>query len=279
MSTRAKRSAANRAAHAVKRAELEEQWALAAAEKQADRKRRHDDNRAAWWARYGMATPGIEQIEQVETSNRVVMPCEIEKQSREDQTMNSINYNDELKAAIKAATLFTYDKNDRPALNCVLISATADSVRVYATDSFTAFRYTCSNDGGGQFTALLSAADAKALASVKLQANALYNLAVENGTLKLTHFDAVINVFVLQTFTYPGADNLDRLINDADNATPGVACFNAVYIERACKAVRLIAPKKEKRAAFTLSPDKPSLVKCVCDRSVAQMLVMPVRQI
>lgn len=160
---------------------------------------------------------------------------------------NSINYNDELKAAIKAATLFTYGKNDRLPLTCVLINATADSVCAYATDTFTAFRYTCKNDEGGQFTALLSAADAKALASVKLQANALYNLAVEDGTLKLTHFDAVINVFVLQTFTYPGADNLDRLINEADNDTPGVACFNAAYVERTCKAVRLIANKKEKK--------------------------------
>ena len=97
---------------------------------------------------------------------------------------NSINYNDELKAAIKAATMFTYGKNDRPALTCVLINATADSVSVYATDSFIAFRYTCKNDEGGQFSALLSAADAKALASVKLQANALYNLAVDDGTLK-----------------------------------------------------------------------------------------------
>lgn len=74
MSTRAERSAANRAAHAVKRAQLEEQWALAAVEKQADRKRRREDNRAAWWARYGMATPGIEQTEQVETSDQVTMP-------------------------------------------------------------------------------------------------------------------------------------------------------------------------------------------------------------
>lgn len=77
MSTRADRSAANRAAHAVKRAKLEEQWALAAAEKQADRKRRREDNRAAWWARYGMATPGIEQAEQaeqVEPSDNVTMP-------------------------------------------------------------------------------------------------------------------------------------------------------------------------------------------------------------
>lgn len=190
---------------------------------------------------------------------------------------NSINYNDELKAAIKAATLFTYGKNDRLPLTCVLINATTDCVSVYATDTFTAFRYTCKNDEGGQFTALLSAADAKALASVKLQANALYNLAVEDGTLKLTHFDAVINVFVLQTLTYPGADNLDRLINDADNATPGVACFNAAYIERACKAVRLIANKKEKRAVFTFSPDQASLVKCTGDRGSAEMLVMPVR--
>lgn len=191
---------------------------------------------------------------------------------------NSINYNDELKAAIKAATLFTYSKNDRPALTCVLISANADSVNVYATDAFTAFRYTCKNDDGGQFTALLSAADAKALASVKLQANAHYNLAVEDGTIKLTHFDAVINVFVLQTFTYPSADNLDRLINEADNDTPGVACFNAAYVERTCKAVRLIANKKEKRAVFTFSPDQASLVKCTGDRGTAQMLVMPVRQ-
>lgn len=191
---------------------------------------------------------------------------------------NTIPYNDELKAAIKAATLFTYDKNDRPALNCVLISATADSVRVYATDSFTAFRYTCKNDDGGQFTALLSAADAKALASVKLRAGTLYDLAIEDGTLKLMHFDAVVNVFVLQTFKYPGTDNLDRLICKADNDTPGVACFNATYIERACKAVRLIAPKKEKRAVFTFSPDKPSLVKCPGERGMAQMLVMPVRQ-
>lgn len=74
MSTRAERSAANRAAHAVKRAQLEEQWALAAAEKQADHKRRREDNRAAWWARYGMAVPGTEQAEQVETSDRVTMP-------------------------------------------------------------------------------------------------------------------------------------------------------------------------------------------------------------
>lgn len=74
MSTRAERSAANRAAHAVKRAQLEEQWALAAAEKQADRKRRREDNRAAWWTRYGMATPGIEQAEQVEHSDYVTMP-------------------------------------------------------------------------------------------------------------------------------------------------------------------------------------------------------------
>lgn len=77
MSTRAERSAANRAAHAVKRAKLEEQWALAAAEKQADRKRRRDENRAAWWSRYGMATPGIEQDdreEQVEPSDNVTMP-------------------------------------------------------------------------------------------------------------------------------------------------------------------------------------------------------------
>lgn len=74
MSTRAERSATNRAAHAVKRAQLEEQWALAAAEKQADRKRRCDENRAAWWARYGMAVPGTEQVEQVETSDHVTMP-------------------------------------------------------------------------------------------------------------------------------------------------------------------------------------------------------------
>lgn len=74
MSTRAERSAANRAAHAAKRAQLEEQWALAAAEKQADRKRRRDDNRAAWWARYGMATPGTEQVERVETIDHVTMP-------------------------------------------------------------------------------------------------------------------------------------------------------------------------------------------------------------
>lgn len=80
MSTRAERSAANRAAHAVKRAKLEEQWALAAAEKQADRKRRREDNRAAWWARYGMAVPGVEhdeqdeQAEQIEPSDYVTMP-------------------------------------------------------------------------------------------------------------------------------------------------------------------------------------------------------------
>ncbi|WP_432316520.1 hypothetical protein [Collinsella aerofaciens] len=74
MSTRAERSAANRAAHAAKRAELEEQWALAAAEKQADRKRRREANRAAWWARYGMAVPGTEKVERVETSDHVTMP-------------------------------------------------------------------------------------------------------------------------------------------------------------------------------------------------------------
>ena len=191
---------------------------------------------------------------------------------------NTIPYNNELKAAIKAATLFTYGKNNRPALNCVLISATADNVSVYATDTFTAFRYTCKNDEGGKFTALLSTADAKALASVKLQAGTPYDLAIENGTLKVMHSNVPLNVFVLQTLTYPGADNLDYLISKADNATPGVACFNASYIERACKAVRLIAPKKEKRAVFTFSPDKPSLVKCPGERGMAQMLVMPVRQ-
>ena len=74
MSTRAERSAANRAAHAVKRAKLEEQWALAAAEKQADRKRRREENRAAWWARYGMAVPGTEQAEQAETIHHVTRP-------------------------------------------------------------------------------------------------------------------------------------------------------------------------------------------------------------
>lgn len=74
MSTRAERSAANRAAHALKREQLEEQWAFASAEKQADRKRRRNENRAAWWARYGMATPGIEQVEQVETSDQIAMP-------------------------------------------------------------------------------------------------------------------------------------------------------------------------------------------------------------
>ena len=82
MSTRAERSAANRAAHAVKRAQLEEQWALAAAEKQADRKCRREDNRAAWWARYGMATPGIEQAEQADHSDHVTMPKVTEEQAR-----------------------------------------------------------------------------------------------------------------------------------------------------------------------------------------------------
>lgn len=70
MSTRSERRAANRAAHALKRAQLEEQWALAAAEKQADRKRRRAANRAAWWSRYGMDAPEdagqIEQVGQVE---------------------------------------------------------------------------------------------------------------------------------------------------------------------------------------------------------------------
>lgn len=70
MSTRSERRAANRAAHALKRTQLEEQWALAAAEKQEGRKRRRAANRAAWWSRYGMAAPEyvghIEQVEQVE---------------------------------------------------------------------------------------------------------------------------------------------------------------------------------------------------------------------
>lgn len=73
MSTRAERSAANRAAHAVKRAKLEEQWSLAAAEKHEDRKRRRAANRATWWSRYGMDAPEfvehvgqVEQVEQVE---------------------------------------------------------------------------------------------------------------------------------------------------------------------------------------------------------------------
>lgn len=70
MSTQSERRAANRAAHALKRTQLEEQWALAAAEKQEDRKRRRAANRAAWWSRYGMDAPEyvghIEQVEQVE---------------------------------------------------------------------------------------------------------------------------------------------------------------------------------------------------------------------
>ena len=67
MSTRSECRAANRAAHALKRTQLEEQWALAAAEKQADRKRRRAANRAVWWSRYGMDAPEYaEQIEQVE---------------------------------------------------------------------------------------------------------------------------------------------------------------------------------------------------------------------
>ena len=37
-----------------------------------------------------MATPGIEQVEQVETSDHVTMPYETEEQSREDQTMKTI---------------------------------------------------------------------------------------------------------------------------------------------------------------------------------------------
>lgn len=92
MSTRAERSAANRAAHAVKRAQLEEQWALAAAEKQADRKRRREDNRAAWWARYGMAVPGTEQAEQVETSDHVTMPEVTEEQARGIAELYAMDY-------------------------------------------------------------------------------------------------------------------------------------------------------------------------------------------
>lgn len=72
MSTCSERRAANRAAHAANRAKLEEQWALAAAEKQEDRKRRRAANRAAWWSRYGMDAPEyVEQVEQIEQVEQV----------------------------------------------------------------------------------------------------------------------------------------------------------------------------------------------------------------
>lgn len=63
MSTRAERSAANRAAHAAKRQQLEAQWEQIALAKQAAREQRRRDNRAAWWARYGMVAPGLDLAE------------------------------------------------------------------------------------------------------------------------------------------------------------------------------------------------------------------------
>lgn len=55
--TRAERAAANRAAHAAKRAALEEAWAEEAAAKRRAREERRAANRRAWWARQHMAVP------------------------------------------------------------------------------------------------------------------------------------------------------------------------------------------------------------------------------
>lgn len=55
--TRAQRAAANRAAHAAKRAALEEAWAEEAAAKRRAREERRAANRRAWWARQHMAVP------------------------------------------------------------------------------------------------------------------------------------------------------------------------------------------------------------------------------
>lgn len=55
--TRAQHSAANRAAHAAKRAALEEAWTEEAAAKRRAREERRAANRRAWWARQHMAVP------------------------------------------------------------------------------------------------------------------------------------------------------------------------------------------------------------------------------
>ena len=63
MSTRAERSAANRAAHAAKRQQDEARWEQIELAKRAAKEQARRDNRAAWWARYGMVAPGLEPSE------------------------------------------------------------------------------------------------------------------------------------------------------------------------------------------------------------------------
>lgn len=47
----------------MKRQQLEAQWEQVALAKQAAREQRRRDNRAAWWARYGMVAPGLDLAE------------------------------------------------------------------------------------------------------------------------------------------------------------------------------------------------------------------------
>ena len=64
--TRAERSKLNREKHARERAKLEARWAEEAQAKRDEKRRRREANRRAWWARYGMQAPAIEQDHETE---------------------------------------------------------------------------------------------------------------------------------------------------------------------------------------------------------------------
>lgn len=61
--TRAERSALNRAEHARKRQQLEAEWREAEQQKREQKRLQREANRAAWWARYGMVSPSIENAD------------------------------------------------------------------------------------------------------------------------------------------------------------------------------------------------------------------------
>lgn len=64
--TRAERSALNRAEHARKRQQLEAEWREAEQQKREQKRLQREANRAAWWARYGMVSPSIEDADPFE---------------------------------------------------------------------------------------------------------------------------------------------------------------------------------------------------------------------
>ena len=64
--TRAERSALNRAEHARKRQQLEAEWREAEQQKREQKRLQREANRAAWWARYGMQAPVVEQDHETE---------------------------------------------------------------------------------------------------------------------------------------------------------------------------------------------------------------------